>query len=236
MELLQGKYLVSPVRFEGMQRYETLEIPKEALREILYNAIAHKDYTGPDIQMHVYDDHIEIWNEGELPMGYTEETLMSRHSSKPRNRNIANTMFKAGFIDTWGRGYMKIREGFEAAGIPMPRVQNFCGGVQVSVQRTTFMKMMSVADNVTSDVTSDVTSLSPVQLTKRQRDIINLINENEQISATEMSRVLSVVVRTIRRDLAVMQEQGIIAHTGNTSAGKWIVLRTTGTGCSDSQE
>ena len=51
-----------------------------------------------------------------------------------------------------------------------------------------------------------------------------------------MSRVLSVVVRTIRRDLAVMQEQGIIAHTGNTSAGKWIVLRTTGTGCSDSQE
>ena len=236
MELLQGKYLVSPVRFEGMQRYETLEIPKEALREILYNAIAHKDYTGPDIQMHVYDDHIEVWNEGELPMGYTEETLMSRHSSKPRNRNIANTMFKAGFIDTWGRGYMKIREGFEAAGIPMPRVQNFCGGVQVSVQRTTFMKMMSVADNVTSDVTSDVTSLSPVQLTKRQRDIINLINENEQISATEMSRVLSVVVRTIRRDLAVMQEQGIIAHTGNTSAGKGIVLRTTGTGCSDSQE
>lgn len=76
MEILQGKYLVSPVRFEGMQRYETLEIPKEALREILYNAIAHKDYAGPDIQMHVYDDHIEVWNEGELPEGYTEETLM----------------------------------------------------------------------------------------------------------------------------------------------------------------
>ena len=38
MELLQGKYLVSPVRLEGMQRYETLEIPKEALREILYNS------------------------------------------------------------------------------------------------------------------------------------------------------------------------------------------------------
>ena len=62
MELLQAKYLVSPIRFEGMQRYETLEIPKEALREILYNSIAHKDYTGPDIQMHVYNDHLEIWN------------------------------------------------------------------------------------------------------------------------------------------------------------------------------
>ena len=221
MEILQGKYLVSPVRFEGMQRYETLEIPKEALREILYNAIAHKDYAGPDIQMHVYDDHIEVWNEGELPEGYTEETLMGNHSSKPRNRNIANVMFKAGFIDTWGRGYMKIREGFEAEGIPMPRVQNFCGGVQVTVERTKFMEMTNVAD----DVTSDVTSLSPMQLTERQREIIKLINENEKISAAEMSRVLSVVVRTIRRDLTEMQERGIIARIGNTSAGHWVLLK-----------
>ena len=94
MEALQAKYLVSPVRFEGMQRYEKLEIPKEALREVLYNAIAHKDYTGPDIQMHVYDDHLEIWNEGELPTGYSQETLFRQHSSKPRNLYIANTFFK----------------------------------------------------------------------------------------------------------------------------------------------
>ena len=192
----------------------------EALREILYNAIANKDYAGPDIQMHVYDDHIEVWNEGELPEGYTEETLMGNHSSKPRNRTIANGMFKAGFIDTWGRGYMKIREGFEAAGMPMPKVQNFCGGVRVSVQRTKFMEMTNIAD----DVTSDVTSLSPIQLTERQREIIRMINENERISAAEMSRVLSVVVRTIRRDLNEMQDKGIIKRDGNTSAGKWIIL------------
>ena len=139
MEALQAKYLVSPVQFEGMQRYEKLEIPKESLREVLYNAIAHKDYTGPDIQMHVYDDHLEIWNEGELPTGYSQETLFRQHSSKPRNLYIANTFFKAGFIDTWGRGYQKIREGFEPAGIPMPQVENFCGGVRVSIERTKFM-------------------------------------------------------------------------------------------------
>ena len=221
MEILQGKYLVSPVRFEGMQRYETLEIPKEALREILYNAIAHKDYAGPDIQMHVYDDHIEVWNEGELPEGYTEETLMGNHSSKPRNRNIANVMFKAGFIDTWGRGYMKIREGFEAAGIPMPKVQNFCGGVQVSVQRTKFMEMTNVAD----DVTSDVTSLSPMQLTERQQEIYKLIKANSFISSKQMSVVLSVVHRTIQRDLAALQKAGIIIREGNTSAGHWVLLK-----------
>ena len=224
MQILQGKYLVSPVRFEGMQRYETLEIPKEALREILYNAIAHKDYTGPDIQMHVYDDHLEIWNEGELPLGYTEETLMGRHSSKPRNRNIANAMFKAGFIDTWGRGYMKIREGFEAAGIPMPKVQNFCGGVQVTVQRTKFMQM-NVGNNVASNVVSSVVSVSQVQLTERQREINKLIKANSFISSKQMSVVLSVVHRTIQRDLAALQKAGIIIREGNTSAGHWVLLK-----------
>ena len=229
MEILQGKYLVSPVRFEGMQRYETLEIPKEALREILYNAIAHKDYAGPDIQMHVYDDHIEEWNEGELPEGYTEETLMGNHSSKPRNRNIANVMFKAGFIDTWGRGYMKIREGFEAAGIPMPKVQNFCGGVQVTVQRTKFMQMMNVGNNVGNDVASNVVSsvvsVSQVQLTERQQEIYKLIKANSFISSKQMSVVLSVVHRTIQRDLAALQKAGIIIREGNTSAGHWVLLK-----------
>ena len=223
MEILQAKYLVSPVRFEGMQRYEKLEIPKEAMREILYNAIAHKDYTGPDIQMHVYDDHLEIWNEGELPTGYTQETLYGRHSSKPRNLNIANAFFKAGFIDTWGRGYKKIREGFEPAGIPMPKVENFCGGVQVTIERTQFIKMIN-GSNVASNVVSDVVSLSQVQLSERQKKICELINKDSFISAQKMSVVLSVVHRTIQRDLADMQKKGVLIREGNTSAGHWIVL------------
>ena len=132
MDVLKAKYLISPVRFEGMQRYEKLELPKEALREILYNAITHKDYTGADIQMHVYNDHVEVWNEGELPEGYDEEILYGKHSSKPRNRNIADTMFKAGFIDTWGRGYKKIHDGFEKVGLPMPTVKSHCGGTLVT--------------------------------------------------------------------------------------------------------
>ena len=135
VDVLKAKYLASPVRFEGMQRKEELEVPIEALREILYNSITHKDYTGPDIQMHVYNDHVELWNEGELPEGYDEKVLYGKHSSKPRNRNIADTMFKAGFIDTWGRGYKKIHDGFKKAGLPMPTVKSHCGGTLVTFQR-----------------------------------------------------------------------------------------------------
>ncbi len=220
LEVLQAKYLISPVRFEGMQRYENLEIPKEALREILYNAIAHKDYTGADIQMHVYNNQIEIWNEGMLPEGYDEEILYGKHSSKPRNRNIANTMFKAGFIDTWGRGYKKIREGFEKIGMPMPKVKNFCGGVQITIERSKFMQM-SASDN---NKERNVTSLSPVELTDRQNKICNMIKENPRISVKEMSLVLSLAERTIKRDLAAMQKNGILVREGNTSAGHWVII------------
>lgn len=220
LEVLQAKYLISPVRFEGMQRYETLEIPKEALREILYNAIAHKDYTGPDIQMHVYNNQIEIWNEGILPMGYDEDVLYGKHSSKPRNRNIADTMFKAGFIDTWGHGYKKIRDGVETAGMPMPKVKNFCGGVQVTIERSKFVQMSGTAANDNSDVTS----LSPVELTDRQKEICKMITDNPRISVKEMSLVLSLTERTIKRDIATMQKIGVLVREGNTSAGHWVII------------
>ena len=178
--------------------------------------------------MHVYADYIEVWNDGELPAGYTEATLMGDHSSRPRNPKIANAMFRAGFIDTWGRGYKKIRSGFTAAGMPMPRVENFCGGVRVTIERTKFMEMTNVTSGVTnveSDVVSDVGSLSVAQLTDRQREICKLIKENSFISTQQMSVVLSVVKRTVERDLADMQKKGIIIREGNTSAGHWVILK-----------
>ena len=221
VDLLKARYLVSPISFVGMNRVETLEIPIEALREILYNAITHKDYTGADIQMHVYNDHVEIWNQGDLPEGYDEKVLYGKHSSMPRNSNIADTMFKAGFIDTWGRGYKKIREGFTKAGLAIPTVTSHCGGTLVSFQRgfdvVTGKKITS--SNVISDVSSSVGSLSVLQLSDRQKKICELILKDSFISAQQMSVVLSVVKRTVERDL-----EGVLVREGNTSAGRWIIL------------
>ncbi len=121
----------------------------EALREIVYNAIAHKNYMGPAIQMHVYDDRIEIWNDGSLPEGYTADTLYANHPSRPRNPKIAGAMFKAGFIDTWGRGYNKIYTGFKNKGLPIPTVVDHFGGVQILIERTVFKRLnKNVGENV----------------------------------------------------------------------------------------
>ena len=133
--VLKSKYLYSPIHYEGMERVEPLEIPEDGLREILYNSVCHKEYMGAPIQMQVYSDHVEIWNEGGLPDGYTAETLMRKHSSRPRNKTIAAVMFRAGFIETWGRGYTKVRESFEADDYPMPVVTEIDGGVSVWIKR-----------------------------------------------------------------------------------------------------
>ena len=76
----------------------------------------------------------------------------------------------------------------------------------------------------TTNVTSDVGNLSVVQLTERQKKIRELINQDPFISAQQMSVVLSVVKRTVERDLSDMQKKGVLIREGNTSAGHWVVL------------
>ena len=136
-------YLVSPIRYEGMQRIEELEIPQKALRELIYNAIVHKLYSGPAILLRVFDKSVELWNYGLLPEELTPADLMKKHASYPRNRNIATVFYKAGFIESWGRGYKKIREEFEKAGHPVPTVEESGGGVLVTIQRKTIEEIIA---------------------------------------------------------------------------------------------
>lgn len=138
MQVLSDKYLIRPIRYEGMQRIEPLELPEEALREMIFNSIVHKLQSGTWNQMSIYDDHIRLWNEGTLPEGYTVETLLGKHTSKPRNPKIANVFYKAGFIESWGRGYEKIMQAFDAEGLSRPELVEEQGGVSVLILRERF--------------------------------------------------------------------------------------------------
>ena len=179
IEVLKNKYLSMPIRYEGMQRIERLEVPEDALREILYNAIAHKDYMGAPIQMRVWDDYVDIWNEGVLPEGLTPEMLLKKHSSHPRNKNIAFAFYKAGFVESWGRGYKKIVEGFEKAGLPTPKIESAEGGVRVTFLR----RNVNDAQNGTSNVEDRITDKVNVNATDRvnvnANDNVNVKTDNE---------------------------------------------------------
>ena len=205
MDVLRFKYLHTLIRFEGMQRIETLEIPDKAFREILYNAIAHKLYTGAAIQMHVYNDRIEVWNDGELPKGYTPETLLRRHSSKPRNKNIAFAFFKAGFIDRWGLGYKKIMDGFNEAGMKLPTIELVDGGVKVTVWR----------DNVPSlsQVVSQVEQSDNKDFNKTLSQVVSQVVS--QVKDEDLKQVAEVIIALQEtRSLAELMEKFGYANRG----------------------
>ena len=131
MTILRTKYLLSTFKYEGLYRKDILEYPEEALREAIINSVIHKDYLGPHIQMRIYQNMIDLWNQGPLPKGISIADLKRVHKSVPRNRVLAETFFKAGLIEGWGQGTLKITEDFIAAGFPPPKFKEQFGGVSV---------------------------------------------------------------------------------------------------------
>lgn len=133
VNVLLNKFVIQLISFEGFQRIEKNQYPVDALREMLLNALVHRSYLGSMTQIRVYDNRITIWNDGELPSGISLETLKRIHPSKPRNPIIAEVCFKGGYIDSWGRGTLKIINVCKEAGLPEPLLEEIDGGFMVTI-------------------------------------------------------------------------------------------------------
>jgi len=130
---LNRKFFIKPIDFEGLHRIEKGEYPVAAVREMLLNALVHRDYMGSNIQIRMYDDKFCIWNEGSLPEGLSSESLKQQHPSRPRNPIIADVCFKGGYIDAWGRGIMKILNACKEGGLPEPEIKEQDRGLWVTL-------------------------------------------------------------------------------------------------------
>ena len=224
IQTLRSRYLVAPIKYEGLHRIEPLEIPEDALREMVCNAVVHKDYRGTFIQMRVWDDHIDLWNSGMFPPEITSENLMTSHESHPRNELIAKVFYLAGFIENWGRGYEKIKDAFAKESLQVPTFEQVRGGVMATIQRERFVALNKQnGGNDGDDVGDNVGDMSGMELTERQCKILDLIKENPNISAAQMSVMMSVIKRTIERELSILRKKGLIAREGSPRTGRWIV-------------
>ena len=112
----------------------------------------------------------------ELPQGYTVDTLLGEHSSRPRNKNIANVFYLAGFIESWGRGFDKVRKGFVAKGLPMPTLESKFGGLLVTIQRPVESTSSSTS-NSTSNSTSDLV------ITEQEKRLLGILDRDMSIRA-----------------------------------------------------
>ena len=138
-----------------IEREDRLPVPPDGLREVLLNAVMHRDYAQPgsDVAVAVFDDRIEIWSTGTLPPGITAEELGGPHSSILRNPLIAGTFHRTGAVEVWGRGTNRVIEECERWGIEPPRFEEVTGALRV-----TFPAFIGPTAQVAAQVTAQVTA------------------------------------------------------------------------------
>ena len=216
IDTLRTKYLVSTVGYEGLYRKETLEMPEDGLREIICNAIMHRDYLGTFIHMRVWADRIQLWNEGVLPPSITIEKLMEEHESQPRNPLIAKVFYMLGLVENWGRGYEKIRDSFEQAHLQVPSFEQVRGGFMATIQREVFQKVQG--GQVTTDKTTESTTESTTEW------ILRLIKENPRITNSQIAAIIGITEDGVYYHTTKLRKDGIIVRKDGKQKGYWEIV------------
>lgn len=209
IDLLFTKYIKAVISYEGVNRVETYEYPKDAVRETLLNAIAHKDYSGGvPIQISVYSDKIIFWNEGQLPENWTVKTLLEKHASRPYNPDIANALFRSGYIESWGRGTIKIIKECKQAGIPEPVFSYDSSDISVEFRKDIY----------------DEKYLQSLDLTERQVKAMLYVKEKGKITNSDYQTLTDVSRETATRDLKELMDKQLIKSSGQKGAGAFYTL------------
>lgn len=193
------------------RREEIWEYPLEALREAIINAICHRDYTGlSEIQIEIYDDRIEIWNPGQLPLGIRIEDLYKEdHKSVPRNKLIAQIFYDIGFIEKYGSGTIRMLELCKKAGI--------------------FLEFKEISNGFSVVFRKDIYTeeyLKKLGLNDRQVKAVLYVKEKEKITNKEYQELTKVSKPMATIDLRDLVSKGIFERKGITGKGtEYIMLR-----------
>ncbi|HOV71834.1 MAG TPA: ATP-binding protein [Dysgonamonadaceae bacterium] len=215
LEILRIKYLQNRFYYEGIVRKEDLEIPEAVLREAIINALIHRDYMIPaQTQLRVYDDKIWLWNAGKLPEGISIEQLKKPHASYLRNPLLADIFYKAGYIESWGRGTLNIIDYCTSANLPEPEMSEEMNGFLLVIHKY----------GEGSEKIPETTQKSPRKVPEKSQKILNALKENPFLSRKQLALNLGESEHTIQSRLRKLQKEGIIKRIGHAKGGHWEVV------------
>ena len=207
-----------------LDRHDIYEIPFEALREAIVNALMHRDYsiTGTQVSVDIFDDRIEITNPGGLPKGFGQKAL-GKGISIRRNELIADLFSRLHKVERAGTGIRRMRKSLAEAGLEAPEFE-IDGFFRTVFHRSPEFSLKGpkqgggkVGDKVGEGVGD--------KLTANQQRIIEIIRVSPGVSARELAERVGISARKIEENIAKLRSKGCLKRVGPDKGGRWQILK-----------
>lgn len=217
VDLIYLKYLKASISYHKETRIETYPFARDAVREAVYNALIHSYWgSGIPIQIKIDDDAMYISNDCVFPMDWTVENLLQPHRSRPYNPHIAGTFYRAGYVESWGRGIEKMQE-----------VCNEYGTDDISfiVHSGDFMIILPALKMGVEEKPEEILNGAlNGALNNNEQNLMNLIAQNPNISPNMMSDATGLTRRQVQRILKRLLETEYLRREGSKKTGKWVIV------------
>jgi ATP-dependent DNA helicase RecG len=215
---------------KGLYREEELEIPVEALREAIINALAHRLYSSNgSVSLAIFEDRVEISNPGNFSMDAASHGVEPGMASNPRNPLIARVLYLRKAIEMWGRGIGLIINACENAHLAPPRIYEDRGFVYTVFTRPTKQEWNAKVHGSDQAVTGDEgTSLKTGLKTGLKegsgtvaQTLRQMIMENPAITIPMMSEATKLSRNGVLYHLQSLKDEFGLTRVGGRKSGHW---------------
>lgn len=230
VDLVYTKYLKALISYDGLQRIETFMFPQEAFREVILNAINHKLYeSGNPIQIRVYDDGIDVFNQGYWPEDIDpKDVYTQKHSSYPHNPSVSRAFYNAGDIEAYGSGFRKIKIECDNYNAPYPELEITPHGVTVVIKACDlYMKLLKYGRywQTYPENSSSAKPEGKKDLTDEAQKSIDRMMEILSLELDEKEKAIYLPIADYLRDHETIKNSDVMKLTGkgSSSANRYLL-------------
>jgi len=195
---------------QGFGREDRWEYPEEVVRELLGNAVMHRDYYplthGSQIRMEMYPDRLEVSSPGGLFGNILPDELLNRPASSSRNSALAKLLEDVSYPGTnktvcenRGTGLLTVSNMMRQAGLEQPEVVNHITQFTIILRNTVGTNSVPVAANRETT-------------TVRRQQLLALLS-NGPLTTTQLAEAMGLQQVTIRHHLREMEQAGQVEPT-----------------------
>jgi len=216
------KHLRLSYKIETLQRKNVLELPEDALREAVVNAVCHRDYfeKGARVMVEIYDDRVDIVSPGGVCKGITRENFGT--VSIARNSVLASMLYRIGYIEQMGTGIMRMKNAAKEAKVSAPEFQ-FSGFFKVTFKRNINQPNVSIDTQALAIDTQAIASDTQATLSDRKSAIITYLETHEKLTAPDIAARFGVTNGWARTVLRQMAGDGTIKKVGNNRYAYYVL-------------